>query len=532
MLATMVNLLVFVSVCVFIIYIASKSKLVIEFVTAETPEKNGLLAAIIFMSFAVMMASQYSTPIYGAKTNIRDAIVIFSTIIGGPVCGVIAGIVGGIYRYTLGGWTALPCAAATILAGILSALIVSKTKFRPGNITVKNTAYWALFAGVWEIIHVLIMVPLLGEGKSFMEAFAIVGQTIALPMILMNVIAIVVFLSLLKDMVINGTLTRTAQLNATVSSLEDSRAEREKISEKVSGVAGELVLLARKLDNTMRQTSASTTEISDAVGQIAGETSARVSEVEESSEIVRTFSQQLKELAAGADEIKTTSEKINLGNRESLESIAFLKDKASENDRNVSNVGETIDRLKEKTGTIQSIVDTITSIANQTNLLALNAAIEAARAGDAGRGFAVVAEEVRKLAEQTSAETENIKALIDGIRQEVDNAVRAMKTTRENTGKQNEAMETAEKLIDQTALAIDDIVKEINVQTDSLGNMEKDNDRIMSEIEIISSVFANTSLANQKLKASISEAMVSFRELASLASSLDESAQELNQLVS
>ncbi len=64
---------------------------------------------------------------------------------------------------------------------------------------------------------------------------------------------------------------------------------------------------------------------------------------------------------------------------------------------------------------LSKLTESLMKIAKQSNLLALNAAIEAARVGESGKGFAVVASEFRKLAENTTKLSKEIKAIVDRI---------------------------------------------------------------------------------------------------------------------
>lgn len=70
-------------------------------------------------------------------------------------------------------------------------------------------------------------------------------------------------------------------------------------------------------------------------------------------------------------------------------------------------------RLDDKVGKIDEVVLVLQQIGKSLELLALNAAIQAASAGEAGRSFIVVSDHIRKLAQDTVANSKRASSLLD-----------------------------------------------------------------------------------------------------------------------
>jgi methyl-accepting chemotaxis protein len=176
---------------------------------------------------------------------------------------------------------------------------------------------------------------------------------------------------------------------------------------------------ALQLDEEIAGFSGSVTSISADMGTAANTFSEVVSTVRQTSEDLAVRVAQARR-AIGDGNSSTTMVSGSL--TEMTHAIAEIGDTTRQGDAQahgvmtlVQNSNQTVASLADAAGKIGSIVELISNIAAQTNLLALNATIEAARAGEAGRGFAVVAQEVKSLATQTSAATQEVAVQVAAI---------------------------------------------------------------------------------------------------------------------
>ena len=181
--STLLSLINSVTVIIVIAYFLTRSRIFQRVLEKNMTGRDKLLMVLIFGLFSIY-GTLSGFRILGGIASIRDLGPTVAGLLGGPLVGVGAGIIGGIHRYVQGGFTAVGCGVATVVAGLAGGIMYLMKRDRFVGI---GRAV-LLMIGV-ELMHMAIVL-IISQPRE--EAFRLV-KGVVIPMVTANAAGIGVY---------------------------------------------------------------------------------------------------------------------------------------------------------------------------------------------------------------------------------------------------------------------------------------------------------------------------------------------------
>ncbi len=259
--------------------------------------------------------------------------------------------------------------------------------------------------------------------------------------------------------------------------------------EKVIGHEREyLEKIYKELREKVADVNGRVDKIALSVEHFAGIIMRQVSHLGESSAAVTEMINIIKNMADKAGRRKVVVEQLG--------------DKVHKGESDLKETIAAMNIVTEAVSGIHELTEIINSISENTNLLSMNAAIEAAHAGETGKGFAVVAGEIRKLAKNSSENSDKISSTLRQVGEHV-------KNSRIITEKSSDSMHHMMTDIKQVA----DIMTENMIQMEEMSTGSAQVTKSLAELQALT---GNVKDESEKIMENIKEIKHSVNELAKI----------------
>jgi len=338
-----------------------------------------------------------------------------------------------------------------------------------------------------------------------------------------------------------GDLSKAVSVAATFArdEIDDLSIAIAQMQENLRDLVGHVQRTARSVADSASDVqraaegvNSSTEETASSVEKIAGGAANQTELVERASKVIQEIAESIQRTAKSAEDAQRSSGETTTAAEFSSTAAKTAGAKVKKVFDRIESASTQVFAFGEKTQEITKIVDAITQVAQQTNLLALNATIEAARAGEYGRGFAVVAEEVRKLAESSGRQAEQISRLARDIFAQSVSVVTAMKEGTEELGQGREDLNAIIRALEAIAETARRGSEKVNGISDAAREQLQGSREMVTVFEKISQVARDNASSTDRVRAETAEQTDAVAQMNSSASELINLSDELKSVVS
>ncbi|MEK4598446.1 methyl-accepting chemotaxis protein [Bacillus sp. FSL R9-9497] len=333
------------------------------------------------------------------------------------------------------------------------------------------------------------------------------------------------------DLTLRMKVTSKDEVGELTKHFNDMVEQMNEMVSKIKNSVSTVQQSTNSLHYLTNETVAASREVSGAMDDVSGGASTLANSVDEVSAQLENMAESVEQMNSSVGEIKGVAGKAEEASKQGLNTMRNLIRTRGQSSSIVVHTEEASDKLEQRVGSIQNVVELIKGISDQTNLLALNASIEAARAGEQGKGFAVVAEEVRKLAEQSKEATGEITTMIGDVQLEVKRVVEVVSKLKDIADVQNKVTTEAEMEFRTIMSVVNTISTSVEKIVEEVHNIGYEQGEITAVMNTIAGTSQESAAVSEEVHAATESQVNHLEKVAHTMESLTEHMRDLERLV-